>query len=143
MVFYVSSSITYLYKKVIPSIYFLVVSLFWISLYTIIPEKYFDGMLILGFIFLFSLLALVPLIRLKKVYYDNDYTYISNYSTTIKVKHEELVSIKRYIFYFYKLSYRKNESIYSVIFITSLYEKMGVSLCVPKSIIKFKKVCGL
>lgn len=99
---YLSSSATFFYKWLIPSVFFLATAFFIIGAITFFPQKhkelYFPFSLFL-IIFDFSL---SPLLFLKKVYYDDNYLYLNNYRTAKKIDFNDVLAIKIFFFTFIK-----------------------------------------
>ncbi len=136
-----SSTLTFIYKFVIPTILWLFSIFIITGGFTFLPKEHQElyygfG----GFMFVFSALITLPLIPIKKVSYDSQFLYYSNYKNQCKVPLKNSKEIRRWLFYFFKIDFTNNqgksESIVFMPHISEMMNSMGIQT--PKSIVQFK-----
>ncbi len=139
---YLSSSATFFYKWVIPSVVFLLTIFFIIGSITFFPEKHAELYLPFSLFLIIFAFSLSPLIFLKKVYYDDNYLYLSNYRKGKQIEFNQVREVKMFLFYFYKISYEDEmKKFRSFIFMPHIFEKMSNPLGTLDSIRKLKNKC--
>ena len=90
-----STSLTFFWKFVIPSVFF---SFFGIS-FLMMVTKISVGMIFLVIPFLFCLLIYFQLGKLKRVHIDDDFLYVNNFRQSIKIPLKEISGIYENIFF--------------------------------------------
>jgi len=137
---YLSSNVTFIYKYIFPITYFVFFIFFVIGSFTFFPKEHFSLYISFGSFLFICLFINIPLLYLKKIYYNETYLYISNYKVVTKLEFNQIESIKSFLVYFYKLTYLNDKNEYkNVIFIPHISEKMIAVMGMPKSIMKFIK----
>jgi len=135
---YLSSNVTIIYKFIFPITYLLFFVFFVIASFTFFPKEHFSLYISFGSFLFICLFLNMPLLYLKKIYYSETHIYIDNYKVVTKLDINQIVSIKSFLVYFYKLTYLNDKNKYKkVIFIPHISEKMAALMGMPKSIIKF------
>jgi len=136
-----SSILTIIYKFVIPSILWLFSIFIITGGFTFLPKEHLEFYYGFGgFMFVFSVLITILLIPLKKVAYDSEFLYYSNYKKQCKIPLKDSKKIRRWLFYFFKIDFINNHGkSESIIFIPHISEMMNsLGIQTPKSITQFK-----
>jgi len=134
-----SSNVTFVYKYIITTFLYL------ISI-TLICSLFFDfdflnmhmtARVFFSFFSLIFCLTVIPLTRLHFISYNESYTVIIGCRSKKKVSNKDIVGVKRFMFYFYRVFYKENGTVKKAIFmphILAIYKFWGK----PKSIIKYE-----
>ena len=133
-----SSIFTFFYKFIVPTI--LVVLLIIFNL--LIKEKTTRADLIginLIYIFFFFI-GYLPLLNIKKVFYDTQNIYTSNFLTEKEYKLESVVGVKRWLLFFYKLHLDETEKNKKIKFFPREFGNLSYLLKKPISVIELEKL---
>jgi hypothetical protein len=104
-----SSNLTLIYKYFVPLIPFGLAILVNLTIDKDANHGYFIPLNL--FFLLFFLTAYLPLQDLKKVEYDRDNLIISNFIRSERFRLKDIIQIKRWMFFFFKISVQtKNET---------------------------------
>lgn len=135
-----SSNITVIYKFIIPI--GLLVLMMGLNLALIFNTGFIskETLIPLDVFFCFFSLFLIPLIKLKKVEYDNKYLYVSNYYKQYRITNKNIKKVKRHLIYFYKITYYQNGIKKSMIFLPHINEVFFSFFSKPRSIKEFEKL---
>lgn len=132
-----SSRVTFLYKYIIP-IGFLLFTVGLNIVYLIDKSILGESILPFNVLLFFTVFFLIPLIRLKKVYYDNKRLYISNYIDDDVFRLIDVMKIKRHLIYFYKIYYKQGNDLKTLIFMPHINEAVIIFIK-PNSVKVFEK----
>ena len=132
-----SSIITFPYKYIVPLMPLGLAILFNLTIDKE-PCKGCFFPVYLVFLIMF-LLAFFQLKNLKKVEYSKENLIVSNYFKSEVFKLVSVVGIKRWLFYFYKISIDTNEGIKKILFMPHMQERLLRPYGKLDSIIKFER----
>jgi|GEM_PF-5060531 len=133
-----SSNVTFAYKYIIPTFFFLGFIILIASLFVNFLNIELSAKIVLSFFSFIFCLFMIPLIKLDFVSYNENYTMIKGFNYEKKVLNKNVVKVKRFMFYFYKLFYNERGETKKVIFLPHI---SGVLLRLwgkPKSIKKYE-----
>jgi len=132
-----SSKVTFVYKYIIPTFFYLTSVILICSLFFNFLNIYMTARVILSFSSLVFCLFTIPLIRLHFISYNESHTIIKGFRIRKEVSNKNVVVVKRFMFYFYRVSYKENGIIKKAIFmphIIAIYKFFGK----PKSIKRYE-----
>ncbi len=133
-----SSLFTFFYKFIVP---IMPVGLAVFVNYTIDKESNNGYFIPVNLFFaIFFSVVFFPLYRIRKVEYTKNNLKVSNYFKSETYKLSSIVSVKRWLFYFYKISIDTNEGIKRIQFMPHIYERLLRPFGKLDSIIKFEKI---
>lgn len=133
-----SSNVTFVYKYLIPIMFFSVFLVLIISLFVNILGIELGARIVLTFISFLFCLFMLPLLKLNFISYNEAYTLIKSYKQTKKVPNKNVIKVKRFMFYFYRLFYTEKNEIKKALFLPHI---IGVFIRFwgkPKSIKKYE-----
>lgn len=133
-----SSNVTFAYKYIIPAFFFLGFMILITSLFVNFLNIELSAKIVLSFFSFIFCLFMIPLIKLNFVSYNENYTTIKGFNYEKKVLNKNVVKVKRFMFYFYKLFYNEGGETKKVIFLPHI---SGVLLRLwgkPKSIKQYE-----
>lgn len=133
-----SSNLTFAYKYIIPTIFFLGFTFCIVSVFIDYLNIELGGRITLSFFTLIFSLLMIPLVQLQFIYFDNEYTIIEGKRQRHSIPNKNIVKVKRFIFYFYRLHYKKNGKIKKAIFLPQIPDVLICIWCKPKSIKKYE-----
>ena len=135
-----SSNVSFVYKYLIPAMFFSIFLFLFISIFVDVINVKMPVRVVLCFFSSIFCLLMIPLIRLHFIYYNENHTIIKGLHYEKKVFNKNVIKVKRFMFYFYRLFYKDNEGgeIKKVIFLPHI---SGVLLRLwgkPKSIKQYE-----
>ena len=134
----ISSNVTFVYKYIIPSLVIMITLVLLSSFFVdFLKLEVAARVFLLFFAFIFCLL-MIPLIRLHFIYYNNKFTFIKGLKVNKKISNRDVVKVKRFMVYFYRLFYLENEIIKKAIFMPHIQEMLVHFLGKPESIRKYE-----
>ena len=132
-----SSNLTLPYKFIVPLIPIGLAILFNLLIDKDANQGYFIPVNL--FFLLFFLVAYLPLRDLKKVEYDRENLIVSNFINSERFRLRDVIQIKRWLFFFYKISVRLDTEMKKIKFLSPASERMFRPFKKLDSIIKFEK----
>lgn len=134
-----SSRLTFIYKYFVITFFTLIFFFLTISLsFHLIQLEKSVVIVLMFFTFLFILSA-IPLVKLKFISYNNSFTRIKGFRNELIIPNKQVKNIKRYMFYFYKLTYN-NGIDRSIIFMPHISEIMINIIGKPRSVKKYQNI---
>ncbi len=120
-----SSNVTFAYKYILPVFFmlafiFLLVSVFINFLNVEMPVR-----IVLSFFAFIFCLFMIPLVKLHFIYYNESDTIIKGTKSDKKILNKDIVEVKRFMFYFYRLFYKEDGEIKKAIFLPHIYTILG------------------
>ena len=132
-----SSNLTFPYKYIVPLI---PIGLAIFINLTINKETNQGYLIPLNLLLLiFFLIAYLPLKDLKKVEYDENYLITSNFISIDKFRLKDVIQVNRWMFYFYKVTVKKENEITIIKFLAPAHERIFRPFRKLNSIIEFEK----
>jgi hypothetical protein len=123
----ISSSLTFLYKYIIPVVVLVFNVVFTILVMFYFSRPYYEAhVVLLPFFIVSSILFVWPLVRLKELTIDETVMEIGSGESKVNVMMSEVIDISRFVFYFYKISYIESTKIKSIIVMPKISEFMLV-----------------
>ena len=132
-----SSILTFTYKYIIPLILIGLAILINLTIDKETNQGYFIPLNLL--LLMFFLITYLPLKDIKKVEYDENYLITSNFISVDKFRLKDVIQVKRWMFYFYKVSVQKENKIKTIKFLAPARERMIRPFRKLDSIIAFEK----
>ena len=134
-----SSNLTFVYKYIITTFVYLTSIVLICSLFFDFDflNIYMSARVFLSFFSLIFCLTVIPLTRLHFISYNDSYTVIKGYRSKKNVSNNDIVAVKRFMFYFYRVSYKENGIVKKAIFmphIIAIYKFWSK----PKSIKRYE-----
>lgn len=134
-----SSNLTFVYKYIITTFFYLISIVLICSLFFDFDflNMHMTARVFLSFFMLIYCLILIPLTRLHFIYYNESHTEIKGCRSKKKVSNRDVIAVKRFMFYFYRVFYKENGILKKAIFmphIIAIYRFWGK----PKSIKKYE-----
>lgn len=132
-----SSNLTLFYKYLVPLIPIGLGLLFNLTIDKDANQGYFIPVNL--FFLIFFLVAYLPLRDLKKVEYDKYNLIISNYIHSDIFRLKDVINIKRWMFFFYKISLKTDTETKRIKFLSPSKERILRPFIQPNSIIEFER----
>lgn len=129
-----SSNLTFIYKYIIPYIFFCIFGVLLISVFIKILNIDLPIRILLSFFAFLFCLFMIPLVRLRFISYDEKDTFIKGFKENVTVSNTSVIKVKRFLFYFYRLFYKTNGKIEKVIFLPHIVGVFIRFLGKPRSI---------
>ena len=137
-----TSNATFAYKYLFPIMFFSIFLILLFSIFVNIFNIELPVRIVLTFFSFIFCLLMLPLIKLHFIYYNESYTIIIRAKIKKKIANRDVVKVKRFMFYFYRLFYNERGVIRKAIFSPHI---MGVFISFwgkPKSIKKYESALG-
>lgn len=134
-----SSNVTFVYKYMIPLFFLVCFLILFTSLFVNGLNIELPARIVLCFFAFLFCLFMIPLIKLQFISYNEHYTTIIGFKSKKKVYNKDVVKVKRYLFYFYRLFFKEDGEIKKVMFLPHI---IGVFLRFfgkPKSIKEYEQ----
>ena len=132
-----SSILTFPYKYIVPLIPIGIAIIVNLIIDKDTNKGYFIPLNI--FFLVFFLVPFFQLKNLKKVEYDKSKLIVSNFLKVEIFKLNDVIEVKRWMFYFYKIYIKTNEGVRKIKFMPSINERIIRPFNKLDSIIKFEK----
>lgn len=133
----VSSNLTFFFKFILPTFFILIFFGFIVGSVFFFPTKHNTFYIAFSFFLLVIAILGVKLFSLKEVSYNTE-VCINNYSNKKYVDFKDIIKVKRFLLYFYKLEYNSASEKKSILFIPNVFD-IYMNFFNPQSIIKFKE----
>jgi len=135
-----SSNLTFIYKYIITTFFYLTSIVLICSLFFDFNflNIYMAARVLLSFFSLIFCLTVIPLTRLHFISYNESYTVIKGCRSKKKVSNKDIVVVKRFMFYFYRVFYKENGSVKKAIFMPNIIDVFCKFWSKPKSIKKYE-----
>lgn len=133
-----SSKITFLYKYILPLFNICIIIVCCIGVITSIDDV--DKMMpfLIGFIFFLIIqIIILPLLKLRDVFYNEEITIIQDCKKKEVFKNYQIKRIRRHLFYFYIIEI-ENDELKRVLLLPHLSEVLFGFKFVPESIQKYQ-----
>ena len=131
-----SSNLTLPYKFIVPLIPIGLAILVNLTIDKDSNQGYFIPLNL--FFLLFFLITYLPLWDLKKVEYDRDNLIISNFFNSERFRLKDVIQIKRWLFFFYKISVQNDTETKKIKFLSPASQRMFRPFKKLDSIIEFE-----
>lgn len=133
-----SSNVTFVYKYIIPAFFFLATIIVICSFfYNFLNIDLFSRIFIAILLFVFCLF-MIPLINLHFISYNENLTIIKGFKETKSVSNKDVIKVKRFMFYFYRVFYFENDKVKKSIFMPHTIGVFFRFWGKPKSIKKYE-----
>jgi hypothetical protein len=134
---HISSRLTYIYKRIIPTA---VILLVLFAIYGVVQLFKYGAtdlaIFIIVIIAFLTYIVLNNLLRLKRVSYDKEFIYVDNFKKNDKVGINKIAVIKRKHFYFYEIKFKEDRLFGKSVVFMPKFSEMAITLFLsdPKSI---------
>ena len=135
-----SSNLTFIYKYIITTFFYLTSIVLICSLFFDFNflNIYMAARVLLSFFSLIFCLTVIPLTRLHFISYNESYTVIKGCRSKKKVSNKDVIVVKRFMFYFYRVFYKENGSVKKAIFMPNIIDVFCKFWSKPKSIKRYE-----
>lgn len=135
-----SSNLTFVYKYIITTFVYLTSIVLICSLFFDFDflNIYMTARVFLSFFSLIFCLTVIPLTRLHFISYNENCTEIKGFRSEKNVSNKDVVVVKRFMFYFYRIFYKENGSVKKAIFMPHIIGVFCNFLGKPKSIKRYE-----
>lgn len=133
-----SSNMTFAYKYIITTFFFLAFIILFASIFVNILNVELPVRVILSFFAFIFCLFMIPLVKLHFIYYNDNHTVIKGVRYSKKVVNRDIVKVKRFMFYFYRLFYKEDGEIHKVIFLPNIMHTLLKFWGKPKCIKEYE-----
>lgn len=133
-----SSNVTFAYKYIIPAFFMLAFVFFLASIFFNFLNIEMPARIVLSFFSFIFCLFMIPLVKLHFIYYNERYTIIKGTKFIKKIPNKDVIKVRRFLFYFYRLFYKEDGETKNAIFLPHI---IGVFLRFwgkPKSIKRYE-----
>ncbi len=135
-----SSRLTFAYKYFVITFFTIILIFLVFSLYFQFTSIEKPVLLVLIFFSILFILLAIPLVKLKYVSYDKSVTCIKGFRNELIIQNKQVKTIKRYMLYFYKITYNMHGKDRCILFLPHIGEVMISIIGKPKSIRKYQNI---
>jgi len=132
-----SSILTFPYKFIVPLIPVVLGIIVNLKIEKDINQGYFIPLNLFFILFFFA--VFLPLKNLKKIEYDENNLLISNFINIEKISLKDVIQVKRWLFYFYKISVKSDNHIKKITILSPARERIIRPFGKLDSILEFEK----
>ena len=133
-----SSNSTYFYKYLIPSFFGSSLIIFSLSIPIDFLNLEISARILLSLFSFIFCLFMIPLINLHFVFYNDRITILKGFKREKKINNDQILKVKRFMFYFYRIFYIDQGKTKTIIFMPHIFGAFMRFGGKPKSITKYE-----
>lgn len=127
----------------LPVFFGFVTLLVWVAAIALHAEPDALALVVIGLLFTFFFLLLVPFLFIQKVWYDDKLMYISNFRKARQVALKQVKGYRRWMFYFYKIDFTNDQgNAENVMILPHIVERFLAGMGTPFSLEDFEDKIG-